>query len=195
MDDDETTLEQQRLEERRRRVERLDLPLTAADFKRIVERDLLETRALRATRAWWERGETARPWLLLFGSPGTGKTLAGVAALVQCEHGARYVGARRIEQVFGARYGVLVEAQQELQAANLLVVDDVGRELDRNALGAALVELLDVRRRSACTTIVITNCDRAAFNARYCDPRLLSRLQQSARWAACTGPDLRRSMP
>jgi DNA replication protein DnaC len=175
--------------------ERLDhsgiLPvLPAADVAALVRGELQQTPFLAHVRAWHE--QTARPILVLSGPQGRGKTLC--AAWVLGDHGGRYVGVEDFVRLAAARWGAEASRFIDLASAHTLVLDDVGRESTENAerVRAALVELVDKRRGERMRTIITTNLSAKDFATTYPDPRLTSRLSQSALWRTDTGADMRR---
>ncbi|HST56295.1 MAG TPA: hypothetical protein VLJ42_10460 [Solirubrobacteraceae bacterium] len=180
---------------RSERLERLDPPITRADQRGLVRGELAPCRARQVVQQWHseESDEQNRPWLMLLGPPGVGKTLAALEVALESAWSA-YIGARALEQCFGSRFGAPVELQDRLRVCpGLLVLDDLGRESDPTIVGAALLELIDARRSDDRMTIAIANLNREQLEQRYPDPRLASRLAQSARWGVCSGPDFRRA--
>jgi chromosomal replication initiation ATPase DnaA len=174
-------------------LDRLNLPITATDQRLLLDGKLdPKVKALEAVASWLP---SPVPWLMLLGSTGRGKTLAAGWALVQ--RGGRYVGARELERVATARYGDEAELFSKLLETRLLVVDDIGRERDAGNMTAALLDLVDERRKRGQKTIAIANIAKAAFLELYADERLLSRLNEPgiAAWIADTGPDLRARKP
>lgn len=163
------------------------MPLTERDRELIRGHQLEPRMCLRVVQAWLP---TERPWLILSGSVGRGKTLAAAWALTVV--GGRYIGAREAERVFVARYGDEVDRQRELLRSYLLVIDDLQTERDAAGMEATLLALVDARRGKE-KSILITNGTRAAFRKRYADPRLLSRLDESAQWLSESGEDMRRT--
>lgn len=164
------------------------LPITDADMRAIAFGQLEETEPLKAVRAWLE---TDVPILVLGGTVGRGKTVAACWAVV--DRRGRYMRARSFERLFAHRYGDDELAEQErFLREYLVVVDDIGgREDTAEGLGAYLLDLVDERRSSRTRTILVTNQPRKVFEERYPDPRLHSRLRQSATWAVTRGDDLR----
>lgn len=193
----ERELEQRREAEREDRIRQAredahdrarKLPITDADMRAIAFGELDETEPLKAVRAWLE---TDVPILVLGGTVGRGKTVAACWAVV-AKHG-RYMRARAFERLFAHRYGEEELAEQErFMRSPLVVVDDIGgREDTPEGLGAYLLDLVDERRHARTRTILITNQPRKVFEERYPDPRIHSRLKQSATWAITRGDDLR----
>jgi len=179
---------------RMQRFEALDVPITAPDADRLIDGRLdTSVKALVAVQAWLP---TSVPWLLLTGSVGRGKTLAAAWALL--ERGAgRYIGARELERISTARYGDEAETFAALLRTCLLIVDDIGRERDAGHMTAALLDLVDERRKRGQKTIAISNMARGAFLKAYADERLLSRLGEPgiALWFSDAGPDMRARKP
>ena len=163
-----------------------DMPITESDRVMLRSGTLDSTRCLQVVRTWLD---TDRPWLVLSGAVGRGKTLAAVWALTV--RSGRYIGAREAERVFVARYGDEIDEQRDLLKTKLLVLDDVGRERSAAGMEATLLDLVDARRGRE-KSILIANQSRDVFRKRYSDPRLLSRLDECAQWLSEGGPDLRR---
>jgi DNA replication protein DnaC len=168
-------------------IRRFKLPITEADEQRLFNRTVEDRGMVQAVRRW---EASDKPWIMLAGTVGRGKTIAAADALVRRERG-RYVAARELERVFAARYGAEVEQQEAICNIPFLVIDDIGRERDADGMKDALLEVVD-RRRGRMRTIAITNMHKAAFVERYADVRLHSRLDESAAWYAEKGDDMRR---
>lgn len=170
------------------------LPITDAVARMIVLDQLEETDPLRHVRAWLA---SEVPILVLCGTVGRGKTVAACWAVLR--HGGRYMVARDFERLFAHRYGDDELAEQRaFMSAGLVVLDEIGREDTAEGFGAYMLDLVDKRQRSSTRTILIANMARSStqpgkpsFEQRYPDPRLHSRLRQSAKWAATVGDDLR----
>jgi DNA replication protein DnaC len=166
-----------------------DLPITDADIRAIVCDELDESfEPLKAVRGWLL---TDVPILVLGGTVGRGKTVAACSAVIK--RGGRYMRSRAFERLFAHRYGDEELAEQErVLRAGLVVVDDIGgREDTTEGLGSYLLDLVDERRHARTKTILITNQPRKKFEELYPDPRLHSRLRQSATWAVTRGDDMR----
>lgn len=172
------------------RIRALKLPITAADEARLVVGTLEETTFLRHVRTWLD---TERPWIVLSGPVGRGKTLAAGEALARERRKSCYLGARELERIFTARYGDEIDLQRKLiECRGIVVIDDVGRERDAEGMAAALLDLVDARRGRGQKSIAITNLSATQFQARYPDERLWSRIVECAAWVIDRGPDMRR---
>lgn len=169
------------------------LPLTAADGRLVVERAYTKTPMLETMRVWAEARDS-KPWLMLCGPVGRGKTVA-IAAWLAAVDGGRtaYVGARELERLSMAKFGEDEARFKSLLEVDALALDDIGREDDIGRMQTALLDLVDMRRRSGLRTALATNFSRKAFCERYSDARLQSRLAECAQWFADVGEDLRRA--
>lgn len=164
--------------------------VTDAVYDAIRKASLRETSATRALEGWWPARD--KPWLVLSGPTGVGKTVAVAHALWM--RGGRFVRADELVRLFASMFGEQYEKQQELRDAYMLVIDDIGGELDQTRMLPALLDLLDSRKSALRgPTIVTTNLSKKDFAARYGNERLLSRMAESVHWASLSGEDLRRS--
>jgi DNA replication protein DnaC len=161
-------------------------PVHAPDMERLIADDLQPTRSLRAVREWLAGPESV---VLLTGTLGVGKTLAGAWMLARC--GGLYVRAERACGVFSARFGPQVDEQDRWKRLDHLVLDEIGTERDPALMGSTLLELVDERRYWGQKTILIGNLLVEDFRARYDDPRLWSRIQQCGQVVTDKSADLR----
>lgn len=198
-----------RLVERRRHLHESGivrvLPDPGRNVPAIVSGELKPREALEVVRTWWADGEPARPWLMMGGSTGLGKTWAG--AWVLADAGGRYATTADLIRAFGslrdARGPVQIAAAEQtwerIIRAPVLVLDEFGRE-DWPATRPAFHEL--VERRGSRRTLVISNIAsasiRRAFETGDLDRRTASRLAplllQDRFGRGCwdvTGPDMR----
>lgn len=172
------------------RVQNLDfsgVAITVADRGRIARGELKETRFTDAIATWSTM--TDRPILVLSSTVGRGKTVAAASALA--EQRGRYVSAFDAARLFSSNYSEDADAVDRLIATPLLVLDDVGTEGDRERMASALIRIVEGRRDRGKRTIITTNISRADFKARYPDPRLHSRLDQSSVYVSDKGDDMR----
>jgi DNA replication protein DnaC len=182
-------------ERRAKIVQKLDLPITASDERMLIGNTLRSDlgASYPAVRAWLADAD-APAWIVLCGSKGRGKSLAGLAAVV--DRGGRYVPAREAERLRMAAFGDDEAKWKELlNYRGLLVLDDLGREDSAERMTTALLDLVDFRRRSGMRTIAIANLTEQKLRDRYPDERLWSRIGECAQWVKDVGPDLRAVKP
>jgi DNA replication protein DnaC len=183
--------ERQRKRERKERLKRAGARLGDSMVEACVADSLSPTEALKAVRGWYESRST--PWLIVSGGTGCGKTVAA-ASLVAGITGAAWFRADDLVRAFAGFFGDAAERQEHAKNAPLLVLDDVGGELDAARMLPALLELLDARlSASEHPTIVTTNLRKAEFAERYQNKRLYSRLREWTHWAELAEPDMRRA--
>ncbi len=161
------------------------------DVQAIVRGTLDDNPWLRKVQRWLE-GSTRV--LVLSGSVGSGKSTAACWAIA--ERGGRFVSAPNLARVSSS----FKRAEwDQLVAAPVVDIDDLGDELDPASLSPALKLLISARVAHAGRTILTTNIpvhssDPAVetLKKRYPDEKLWSRIAQS--YAVCTlnAPDLRR---
>jgi DNA replication protein DnaC len=157
---------------------------------------LLETESTLKIAAWWEKRiqRGAKPWLVLSGATGCGKTVA-VGHLLWTL-GGRLVRADELVRMFASMFGDQHEQQQKVRDEHTLVIDDVGGELDEKRMLPALLDLLDSRKSARSRpTIVTTNLSKKDFASRYANERLMSRMAELVHWEAVGGGDLRKRKP
>jgi DNA replication protein DnaC len=190
---DEWWAREQRAAEDSRRFDRefrlRDLPITDQDIECITRGEVEPTRCTKAVDAWLAR---STPILVMCGDVGRGKTFAASVAFHR-HADSLYHGAREVERLFAARYGDELAEQDRCCTVQMLVVDDLGRERDADGMTAALLDLIDDRRKRGRRTVLISNLGKAALLARYNDPRLHSRLAQPGvcMWLVDSGQDMR----
>lgn len=121
-----------------------------------------------------------RTILVLSGPVSCGKTVAACWwTLHRSQRSAQFVRA----SAFAASSRYDRAARDELQAAGVLVLDDLGAEYadSKGNLLADLEELVDVFYASRRHLIITTNVPAADFPQRYGD-RIASRLREAGRW-------------
>lgn len=181
------------------KVQRLGVPSSALFAVRANDKP---TTCIATAKQWWAGDLKLFPALVMAGGFGVGKTVA--AAWCAVEWAREYpwnqlpTGSNESPMVWidGPRIrelGLFNEASADLlsaaSAAQLTIVDDVGREGDRRALEAlsdVLMERLDARR----ATVLSTNVKGNDFVARY-GGGLADRLRALAIFATARGPSLR----
>lgn len=160
--------------------------ITDEDFAYVLRNECMETRCISAVEGWLGRKDQ---YLGLFGTAGCGKTVACAWAIA--ERGGVYVIAKRLERLFLAQFGeALHEQDRIMETRGILVLDDIGTELDSARFMSTLYEVLNSRQGSGRRTIITANMPLGAFKKRYDDPRLLSRLNRAV-FVGNTGKDLR----
>lgn len=140
----------------------------------VIRNELGDTEARRALQSWFDDRDR-KPWLVLSGTSGCGKTVA--VADLAARTTVKYMRCEEIVRMFAALFGDAAEAQQQVLDAGLLAIDDVGAELDATRMSSALLELLDWRVSSSDTpTVVTTNLTKEQWAARWSDFRIMSRM-------------------
>lgn len=152
----------------------------------------IQTDAAMVVGAWWNvRG---KPWLVLSGPTGCGKSGAAAQLLYESSiPGARCVTADMLARLHGAYFGEGFERMERLRHCPLLVVDEVGTEIDRARFEAALLDIVDARKSAKRTpTVLTTNLSGVTFCAYYQNARLHSRMSEQIDWHDVKGEDLRK---
>lgn len=137
--------------------------------------------------------------LLLFGPPGLGKTfLSACIARVVSENGhsvvydtAGHIFARMEDAKF--RRDEEDDSQRDVDrclACDLLIVDDLGTEMNTAFVQSALYQLLNGRLLSGGKTILNTNLTPQQLGQRY-GTQILSRLEGEYEFLPFTGQDIR----
>ena len=190
--DAQARAELERKRERRRRLHAAGCEVPDHMLEAIGADMLPSTPALEACKLWL--AQPSKPWLVLASGVGAGKSIAAAYAVSQHDGVAIWATANEMARVFASAFSDMVERAEAACKSALLVVDDVGTELDAGRLSTALVELLNARQSERRVTIVTTNLAPKAFAERYPDPRLHSRVAEAVEWTTCVGPDLRRGL-
>lgn len=184
--------------ERRERLERESVPVTRR-MARALERDefALRTTALRAVARWFTRQSPTfdiAPMLCLQGGAGSGKSVGAAWVFVRVS-GAKWRSAVELMHIFSGYFGDDRAEQYMLRSCPLLVIDDVGRELEAESprMGLVLTELLDYRKREGLLTLLTMNFSREQLGARYRLEPLHSRLRESCTFVTVPESDMRGS--
>lgn len=131
--------------------------------------------------------KSSKTFLLLMGTPGTGKTLATAPALAgRPGEFVRAVELARLSS-FDREDRKRLEAAQR---ARVLVLDDLGAEMLHDGWKPTLDELVDIRWGERRRTIITTNLDTEAFRARY-GSRIADRLRDDGFVVKCGDKSLR----
>lgn len=179
-------------EARRERLARLDHSgCRVTDIMRkAIAFELLDSTPARAALEAWAADHNRKPWLILSGGTGCGKSIAVAEAMAR--YRGMYSRADDIVRTFSSLWDSAAQ-QRSIRECRLLAIDDLGTEFEPERMQPALLDLLDARAGGAqAGTIVTTNLTRKAMSERYAHERILSRLSERAHWVTVPGPDLRR---
>jgi DNA replication protein DnaC len=149
-----------------------------------------ETPAIVAAREFLAAPAEKQRFLTLAGPKGRGKTLALSWAVAK--NGGRYYEAQELVQL--SSFDRL--AWEDLAAAQILAVDELGAEQGNSAFDANLYSVLNSRFRRCRKTLIGTNCTWPQFEARYLDRegglnRLAERLVKGGKWVNLPGESMR----
>jgi len=154
----------------------------------LIRCNLDATEAMAAVDAW--NANRKQPWLVLSGRAGSGKTVA--AASYIADRGGLWMRADDVVRSFSSMFGEQYEAQQSAKDCGLLVVDDLGAEVDAVRMLPALLELIDARVSAQHRpTICTTNLTKREFAERYQNERLNSRCRELVKWVSIASADMR----
>jgi DNA replication protein DnaC len=153
----------------------------------VYDRATRESEAVRHVRAFLA---SPKPALVLLGGVGCGKTVAALAAvrerpdaeMVKAAELARAIDPWKLEREAGWR-PIDVEA-------SLVVIDDLGTELEEPRFHQALFAILDSRGAADTKTIITANLEPRQIRERYLD-RIADRLNAMARAVRIAGPSMR----
>lgn len=192
-DDDGRVEEHDRNEERTRRGERLLRSgcRVPDDVRRhIVDGTIEHRHASQVLMAWYTNPQRTAA-IVLSGTTGCGKTVA--LATLAARWDALYLGADDVNRIFSANFGEQLAKQERVRDTNaVLVLDDVGTEIDESRMLPTLLEIINARASATFTpTVIATNLTKKAFAERYPNERLLSRMAR-VQWASVQGEDLRK---
>lgn len=142
---------------------------------------------------WWDAGHAT---LILFSPvPGIGKSHAAYAVGNHAvEHGATVEAWTVIDLLAAMRPDGDPTALPNATGADLLILDDLGRESDSEWTRQQLHALLDARLVHRRRTVVTTNLADAAVSARYSAP-LVDRLVDDAQIVEVRGEPRRSPAP
>jgi DNA replication protein DnaC len=147
-----------------------------------------DTQALQMAGAWLNQ---PKPWLVLLGAPGTGKSVAAAWALRRCfENGdtVAWQSAATIATRAGGFNGE--ELATRLRGVDVLAVDDLGAEHDSDWGRSVLREVLQSRHDDGLRTIVTSNLFGAEFRG-HIGTRLADRVRGQCLAAELRGKSLR----
>lgn len=165
-----------------------DLELTDEMHDAILVEALKNTPSLDEARRWVSGHP--RPWLVLAGGTGCGKSVA--AAWLLAQHGGVWLTAKHAVRIFSASFGQQYDEQDLVRSCRLLFLDDVGTEDDSERMLGTLIELLEARKSQRRRTVMTVNLPVKKFIERYQNERLVSRMHQLVHWTNSKHPDMRR---
>lgn len=159
-------LEQQQDAAERERVDLAMLASGAGEKSIAAAMSPRETPALALVRDWLKSGKT---FLLLTGSPRTGKSVAAAYAMRRALENHRTVLLiRAAEESRCSGYGPEAEARLKLlRRVGLLVIDDMATEMLGEVWKQTLDDVIDARHEGKLRTVITTNLDTPTFMKRY----------------------------
>lgn len=169
---------------RRQRLE--SFPLASEAIEAIAQRNVRETEAIAIARQWLaQRADRPRPWLLMLGAVGVGKTFAAGYILANARREGRvYRAAALVRTVFPG-----YSEQRTPLDAPLAILEDLGVEPNEPRLLSALGEFVEARL--SLPTVVTSNLGVAELKARY-GARLCDRWNDCGIIVELSGKSLRR---
>ena len=165
------------------RLERIGVPSKVIDALRIG----LETPAMAHVEAWRDSG---RPFLLLLGGVGTGKTVAACSSLVEAPmHSSAFVHVLDVARLSDFNQEHAHELSR-ISEARLLVMDDRGTELASDFWVARLDGIINHRYANKLRTVITSNLDPARFKKQYGE-RIADRIREVGLIRSCGNESMR----
>lgn len=136
--------------------------------------------------------------LLFMGTVGTGKTFLSnciAKALIDTSHSVIYFSSADLfdtfaKFVFGKDKNALESFCNDLYHCDLVIVDDLGTELESSFVTSYFFTFLNERQQLGKSTLITTNLDLKELHQKYSD-RICSRIIGNFEICLLTGPDIR----
>lgn len=136
--------------------------------------------------------------LLFMGTVGTGKTFLSnciAKALIDTSHSVIYFRSAELFDtfagyVFGKDKSALENFCSDLYHCDLVIVDDLGTELESSFVTSYFFSFLNERGQLGKSTLITTNLDLKELHQKYSD-RICSRIIGNFEICLLTGPDIR----
>jgi len=150
--------------------------------------DAQETVALRELIAWCDDRSDERPFAMLAGPTGTGKTVAAVYVALHrlAMDYPRFLTAPELARI--PRYGD--ERDELLASSSMLIIDDLGTERADDKFVTDFDELFDRLYQRSTTLVITTNCTAKQFRDRY-GARVVDRFRECGVWIPVAGKSMR----
>ena len=154
-----------------------------------LDQGLQDTQALAVARKWHQQeGNDVRPWLVLLGPPGVGKTFAAAWAIAATlRDKGRVIRAAELVQLAYPNYRDQTDGRGDTGRPGVL--EDLGTEHAEARFGPALLEFFEHRLNTA--TIVTSNLSSRDLRERY-DGRLIDRMRDRGVVVELGGASMRR---
>lgn len=155
------------------------------------------TEILKNCKEYAARFSLSAPSLLLLGDTGLGKThlsLAIAGELIEKNYNVLYTSApelfRKLQSEYYGRGDGDADTMQLAITADLLILDDLGAEVESNFVTSSLYNLVNQRLNRGLPTIISSNLTMKELERRYTD-RVASRLLTLYKCMKFVGKDVR----
>ena len=155
-------------------------------------------KAVDACKEFVSSFDRSRRNLLFMGTVGTGKTFLSnciAKALIDTSHSVIYFRAAGLFDtfagyVFGKDRNALEQFCRDLYHCDLVIVDDLGTELESSFVTSYFFTFLNERQQLGKSTLITTNLDLKGLQQKYSD-RICSRIIGNFDICLLHGPDIR----